>query len=124
MMNTILIIDDNQDYRSDLAEVLGFENYATLQAENGLIGWEMIRQHLPNLIICDIDMPVMDGLEVLKRTKTDSLLAKIPFLLVSGRKDKRTIKIATDLGAEQYLLKPFMIADFLSVIGSVLNSLV
>ncbi len=121
--NTILIIDDNKDYRANLAEVLGLENYETLEAENGQVGWQMIQAHSPSLIISDVDMPLMDGLELLKRTKTDSVLAKIPFLMVSGRNDQHIQKIANDLGVDQYFTKPISIKEILIAVGSVFESL-
>lgn len=65
-MQTILIIEDNVDYRVNLAEILQDELYYTLEAENGLIGLAMIGDHLPDLILCDIDMPIMTGVEILK----------------------------------------------------------
>ena len=121
-MNTILVIDDNHDYRTDLMEILKFENYATLGAENGQIGLEMIRQHSPSLIICDVDMPVMNGIEVLKTAKTDPKFAKIPFLIVSGSIDKITRNSSHDLAAEAYLAKPIDIPEFLSTIVGFLSA--
>lgn len=115
-MNTILVIDDNYDYRSGLIEILGFENYATLEAEDGLAGLQMIRQHFPNLIICDIDMPGMTGIEVLRAVKCDPIYATIPFIVATGHIDALTMKTARDLGAEKFLAKPFDIPKFLAVI--------
>ena len=120
-MNTILVIDDNHDYRAGLMEILTFEEYATLGAENGQIGLEMIRQHSPSLIVCDVDMPVLNGIEVLKTAKTDPKFAKIPFLIVTGSSDKLTRKTSHDLEAEAYLTKPIDIPEFLSTIVSFLN---
>ena len=116
-MNTILIIDDNKDYRTNLMEILKFENYATLEAENGQIGLQMIHQHSPNLILCDIDMPVMNGIEVLKTAKADPVLAKIPFLMVTGSSDEQTLKASRDLAVEAYLTKPISIPEFLSTVA-------
>jgi len=64
-MPTILIIDDNNDYRTNVADHLRLENYITLEAENGLVGMQMIRHYLPDMILCDVDMPLMDGIDVL-----------------------------------------------------------
>lgn len=115
-MNTILIIDDNDDYRDLLREILEFENFATLEAENGMVGLQMIHQHLPSVILCDIDMPDMNGLEVLKAVKSNPTYAKIPFIFATGNRDKRTIQAAQTLGAEKYLTKPVNITEFLATI--------
>lgn len=115
-MPTILIIDDSENYRTDLAEILGFEKYHTLEAENGLDGLQMIRQHLPDLIVCDVDMPVMNGIDVLKTVKADPIHAKIPFVVSTGHTDPLTMQTLLDLGADTYLTKPVMISEFLAAI--------
>ena len=121
-LKKILVIDDNEAYRADLLEILNFENYTTLEAENGQVGWPMIHEHSPNLVICDVDMPVMSGLEVLKRAKSHALFASIPFVLVSARSDAQTLKAARDLGVKHYLTKPISISGFLSTIFNILNT--
>lgn len=120
-MKTILIIDDNLNYRTDLMEILGFEKYDALEAENGLVGLQMIRQFAPDLIICDLDMPVMDGIQVLKALRADPIHARIPFIAASGRADALTIQTLYDLGADTYLIKPVTIATFLTTIGDIYN---
>jgi CheY-like chemotaxis protein len=117
MISTILIIDDNLDYRTDLAEILAFEKYHTLEAENGLDGLQMIRHFLPDLIICDVDMPVMNGIDVLKTVKTDPTHAKIPFVVTTGHTDTLTMQTLLDLGANTCLAKPVKISEFLMTIG-------
>lgn len=119
-MPTILIIDDNLSYRTDLAEILGFEKYETLEAENGLVGLEMIRHFLPELIICDVDMPVMNGIDVLKTVKADAVYAKIPFVVSTGHTDPLTMQTVLDLGADTYLTKPISIINLLATVGGFL----
>jgi CheY-like chemotaxis protein len=121
IMKTILIIDDNVDYRTDLMEILGFEQYDALGAENGLVGLQMIRQFAPDLIICDLDMPVLDGMQVLKALRADPIHAKIPFIVASGRADALTMQTLRDLGADTYLTKPITTATFLTTIGNFLQ---
>jgi DNA-binding response OmpR family regulator len=115
-MNTILLIDDNEDYRADLMEILEFENYVALGAENGLVGLEMIRQNSPDLVVCDLDMPGMNGIEVLKAVKSNPFHAKIPFIVASGRNDELTKQTVRDLGADIYLTKPVSVTEFLATI--------
>ncbi|MDX2078465.1 MAG: response regulator [bacterium] len=121
-MNKILVIDDNKDYREDLMQILEFENYASLGAENGLIGLEMIHQHTPNIIVCDIDMPVMDGIKVLRAVKAHPIYGKIPFIVTTGNKDNKTIKTLCELGAETYMAKPINIEMFLITISNFCNN--
>jgi CheY-like chemotaxis protein len=120
-MKTVLIIDDNTDYRISLVEILQLESYLTLEAENGQLGLQMIRHHSPNLIVCDVDMPVMNGIEVLRTVKTDPIFASIPFLIITGHRDEQTLKTSRALGVEAYLTKPITIPTFLSTIGHFLN---
>lgn len=120
-MQTILVIDDDNDYRSGLREILELELYLTLEAENGLVGWRMIQQHSPNLVICDVDMPIMNGFEVLKTVKSTSAFANIPFVIVSGQ-DEQTLTSAFKLGAEVVLQKPVDITVLLSAIDPYLNN--
>ncbi len=103
-------------YRTNLAEILEFENYHTVEAENGLEGVQVIRQILPDLIICDVDMPVMDGIDVLKTVKNNPIYAKIPVVVATGRADTLTIQTLLDLGADSYLTKPVTISLFLATI--------
>lgn len=121
-MNTILVIEDNKTYRQNLIEVFELENYATLEAENGLIGLHMIQRHLPDIILCDIDMPVMNGIEVLRHVKADPFFAKIPFIISTGSSDGFDLKTAQELGAASYLTKPAKITDVLETIVYLLEN--
>ena len=73
-------------------------------------------------IVCDVDMPVMNGLEVLRTAKADPIVAKIPFLIVTGSSDERTLKTSRDLEVEAYLTKPLDITEFLSTVDGLLNA--
>jgi len=119
-MTMILIIDDCMQYRTDFAEVLAFENYHTVQVENGLVGLQLMRHVSPDLIICDVDTPVMNGIEVLKTVKADPIYSKIPFVMATGHTDTHTIRTLLELGVDAYLTKPISISDFLMAIGRVL----
>ena len=120
-MITILVIDDNEAYRATLLEVLELESYLVLEAENGLMGLRMIQQYSPNLILCDVDMPVMNGLELLGNVKANPLLASIPFIMMTGHSAELTRTVAQGLGEAAYLIKPITIAELLSTIASFLS---
>lgn len=121
-MQTILIIEDNADYRANLAEVLQFELYHTLEAENGLIGLAMISDYLPDLIISDIDMPIMNGIGMLLSVKLDSKIAKIPFIFITGQGDELTQKHLKGLGADLCLAKSISMDDLINLIHDLLNT--
>ena len=116
-MKKVLIIDDNADYSISIIEILELESYLTLEADNGQIGLRMIRQHSPNPSACDVDMPVMNGIEVLKEVKADPVFARIPFLIITGHRDEQTLKTSRALSVEAYLIKPIAIPELLSTIA-------
>jgi CheY-like chemotaxis protein len=120
-MRTILIIDDNESFRASLVEILALELHTTLEAENGQIGLRMIRQDTPDLIVCDMDMPVINGFEVLRTAKADPIYARIPFVMLTGHRDEQALKASRDLGVEAYLSKPIAVTEFLSAIGHFLK---
>lgn len=115
-MTTILIIDDDKNYREGLIDIFNLEHYTTLEAENGLFGLQVIHAYSPNLILCDMDMPVMNGMEVLRSVKADPKFSMIPFIIVSGRHDERRMKLAQGLGVTAYLVKTIDVEELLKVI--------
>jgi len=121
-MQTILIVEDNKDYRVNLAELLQQELYYTLEAENGLIGLTMIGDNLPDLILCDIDMPIMTGVEMLVLMKQDSKISGIPIIFITGHSDERTRKHVKGLGADLCLAKTVSMDDLIKFIYDVLNA--
>jgi CheY-like chemotaxis protein len=116
-MAGILLIEDNQNLREDLLELLQLEDYQAIAAANGLIGLQMLQEFSPNLIVCDVDMPIMNGFELLQLVKADPRLALIPFLILTANRDKQTKENLRDLGADALLSKPIAIEDLLSAIA-------
>jgi CheY-like chemotaxis protein len=121
-LQTILIIEDNNDYRMNLAEILQDELYHTLEAENGLTGLAMISHHLPDLILCDIDMPIMSGVEMLVLMKQNSRISAIPFIFITAHADERTQKRLKGLGANLCLAKSVSMNDLIKIIHNCLNA--
>lgn len=121
-MQTILIIEDNVDYRVNLAEILQDALYYTLEAENGLIGLAMIGDHLPDLILCDIDMPIMTGVEMLVSMKQNSKISGIPFVFITAHSDELTQRHVMGLGADLCLAKTVLIGDLIKFIYDLLNT--
>ena len=117
-MKTILLIEDDTALRENTAELLELSDYKVFTAPNGRIGIEMALRELPNLIVCDIMMPEVDGYGVLEAVSLDSATTHIPFIFLSARTEHKEIRKGMDLGADDYLTKPFEEDELLSAIES------
>ena len=115
-MTRILIIEDQPNFRDGLAEILRLNRYETVTAADGLEGVQLAREHLPDVIICDIMMPEMDGYEVLRELRNASSTAVIPFIFLTAKAEMPDLRLGMELGADDYLTKPFREAELLSVI--------
>ena len=115
-MKKILLIEDNIEVRENTAEILTLANYNVLTAENGKVGVEMANQELPDLIICDIMMPELDGYGVLHILTKKVETARIPFIFLTARTEKSDVRKGMALGADDYLTKPFDDTDLLNAI--------
>ena len=121
-MVKILIIEDNNAIRELTAELLELEGYSTFTASNGKIGLGQIRLHLPDLILCDIRMPEMDGLTLLQHLGQHPDLKRIPFIFFSSKSEKVDVNRGLDAGADAYLIKPFDMEELLASIGKCLSN--
>ena len=117
-MQTILLIEDDLALRENTAELLELSNYNVIMAANGAIGIEKAKQHLPDLIVCDIMMPETDGYGVLNAVSTHEKTMHIPFIFLSAITEHKGIRKGMDLGADDYLTKPFEEEELLSAIES------
>lgn len=115
-MYKILVIEDDSKLRKNICELLENENYEVEYAENGLIGVEKAKSTYPDLIISDIMMPQMNGLEVLKELLKDEETASIPLIFLTAKAEVENLREGMNLGADDYLFKPFRINDLLSAI--------
>ncbi|AMM49951.1 transcriptional regulator [Rufibacter sp. DG15C] len=106
-MKKILLIEDNQEIRENTAEILSLANYQVFEAENGKIGVELARQEKPDLIICDIMMPQLDGYGVLHMLSKNPETSSIPFVFLTAKSEKEDFRKGMNLGADDYLTKPF-----------------
>lgn len=120
-MKTILIIEDNDIMRDNTTEILELSNYYVQSASNGRIGLEMARQIHPDLIICDMTMPEMDGNEVLKEIIKQSDLKQIPFIFLTAHSEKSDIINGFNLGATDYVTKPFDGTQLIRVVQKYLH---
>ncbi|HBR55121.1 MAG TPA: transcriptional regulator [Flavobacteriaceae bacterium] len=117
-MKNILLIEDDTALRENTAELLELANYHVFTAPNGKIGIDMAKEYLPNLIVCDIMMPEVDGYGVLEALSLDEKTAHIPFIFLSAKTEHKEIRKGMDLGADDYLTKPFEEDELISAIES------
>ncbi len=115
-MKKILLIEDQDDLRENTAEILELANYKVVTAENGKVGVEKAIAEKPDLIICDIMMPVLDGYGVLHMIQKLPDLAHIPFIFLSAKSERSDIRKGMELGADDYISKPFNGTELLSAI--------
>lgn len=105
-MKTILIIEDDTVLRETTAEILELENYKVVTAANGKRGAELAKIMLPDIVVCDIMMPELDGYDVLKILSEDENTKRIPFIFMSAKTEIKDVRKGMDLGADDYLTKP------------------
>ena len=117
-MKKILLIEDNDNIRENTAEILELANYIVFTAENGKIGVEIALKEKPDLIICDIMMPVLDGYGVLHLVHKNPEIQNTPFIFLSAKAEKTEIRKGMSLGADDYITKPFEETELLDAIES------
>ncbi|MBN9350084.1 MAG: response regulator [Chitinophagaceae bacterium] len=122
-MKKILLIEDNKDIRENLAEILELSNYEVFVAENGKTGIEKAINHLPDLIICDIMMPELDGYGVLHAVHRNKDLRKVPFIFLTAKTDRNDFRKGMEMGADDYITKPFSGTEILNAIDSRLKKI-
>jgi two-component system sensor histidine kinase/response regulator len=108
-MKKILVIDDEEWLREMVNLALRQRGYAVVEAENGVVGVEKARKELPDLILCDVNMEKMDGYMTLSSLRNDATTASVPFILMTGLADNAGMRHGMELGADDYLPKPFTI---------------
>jgi adenylate cyclase len=117
----ILIVDDNEVNRDILVTRLEIHGYELLQAADGVEALEAAKQHLPDLILLDVMMPKMDGIEVTKRIKADASLPFMPIILVTAKADSKDVVEGLEAGADEYLTKPVDQMSMVARVKSVLR---
>ncbi|MBI2926453.1 MAG: hybrid sensor histidine kinase/response regulator [Verrucomicrobia bacterium] len=117
-MKKILIIEDTSDIRDLIGACLTASGFQTVAAEDGVQGVELARRHLPDLIISDINMPRLDGYGTLAMLRQDAATAHIPFIFLTGVTDKIHVRQGMELGADDYLTKPFALHELISAVNA------
>ena len=120
-MKTILLIEDDVIIRENTAELLEMAGFAVLTAENGQLGVAQALATKPDLVVCDIMMPVLDGYGVLQIFNQNAQLAGVPFIFLTAKTERVDLRRGMELGADDYLTKPFEKGELLSAITGRLN---
>jgi CRP-like cAMP-binding protein len=115
-MKKILVIEDNAEVRENLVEILELSGYHVITAEDGKIGVEIALRDLPDLVLCDVMMPKLDGFGVLNILSKKSSTADIPFVFLTAKTEKSDFRRGMNLGADDYITKPFYKDELLAVI--------
>ncbi|MBD2498067.1 response regulator [Nostoc sp. FACHB-280] len=116
-MNKILVIEDDINVRQNLVDLLYAENFNVITAENGYFGLQLAQTEIPDLVICDVMMPEIDGYEVLKELRQNPKTAIIPFIFLTAKSEKTDFRKGMDLGADDYIVKPFSRTELLTAIA-------
>lgn len=120
-MKTVLIIEDDISIRKMIRDFLELQNFVVITAEDGKIGIELANKMVPDLIVSDIVMPNVNGYEVKKELSRLPVTATIPFIYLSSQADRADIRTGMELGADDYLFKPFNIEELSSAIETQLE---
>lgn len=117
-MKKILVIEDEPEMRRNITTLLRYYNYEPIAAENGRLGVEAARKRAPDLILCDVMMPELDGYGVLQALQADESLGRIPFIFLTAKGEKDDLRSGMNLGADDYLTKPVANRELVQAIES------
>jgi DNA-binding response OmpR family regulator len=115
-MKRILIIEDEPEMLRNLTTILRLEKFHPLSAENGRVGVDLAKKQKPDLILCDVMMPGLDGYGVIAALRADVETVTIPFIFLTAKAEKLDIGVGMNLGADDYITKPVAKADLLAAI--------
>ena len=115
-MKSILVIEDNKDIRENTAEILDLAGYKTFTAENGKKGVDIAIRENPDVIICDIMMPELDGYGVLHMLRKNENTQAIPFIFLTAKTERSDFRKGMEMGADDYVTKPFEDIELLNAI--------
>ncbi len=119
-MTKILVIEDEESVRENIVELLDTEGFEAIAAKNGRIGLLLAQKELPDLILCDVRMPELDGYGVLTGLRSEPTTAAIPFIFLTAKAAKTDLTLGLELGANAYITKPFTLLEVLDTIEETL----
>src|SRR6202046_5113552 len=118
MNKKVLIIEDNNDIRENVVEILELAGYQVFAANNGKTGVDLALKNVPDIILCDIMMPELDGYGVLYMLNKNPQMAAIPFIFLTAKAERLDLRKGMEMGADDYLTKPFDDMELLNAIES------
>ena len=116
-MKKILVIEDTLNVRENIIEILETEDYEVHGAENGQIGFDLAKKIQPDLVLCDIMMPVMDGYETLQAMRKNVATSTVPFIFLTAKNTRTDQRLGMELGADDYIPKPFTLDELLGAVA-------
>jgi len=120
-MNKVLVIEDEPDTLDNLVLMLEMENFEVFSAPNGRAGLAVAKREVPDVILCDVSMPELDGYGVLEALRADGDTVSIPFIFLTAKGDKKDLRTGMNLGADDYLTKPAGAEEVMSAIRARLD---
>lgn len=117
-MKKILVIEDEAETRDNLMLMLEMEGFKALSAPNGQVGVDVAKKEIPDVILCDVSMPKLDGYGVLEALRADEKTVSIPFIFLTAKGDKKDLRAGMNLGADDYLTKPAGADEVLAAINA------
>lgn len=117
-MKKILVIEDEKPVLTNILEILTSGGFYPIGADNGQLGVQLAKENAPDLVLCDIMMPLLDGYGVLTQLRSEPATATIPFIFLTAKADKTELRQGMNLGADDYLTKPFRRKELLEAISS------
>lgn len=120
-MTKILVIEDEELLRVNTVLMLEFEDFHAISAKNGLMGVQLAQEQIPDLILCDVMMPELDGYGVLVALRQNPATAEIPFIFTTAKVSNADLRQGMELGADDFLTKPFTADELLAVIATCLK---
>lgn len=113
---SVLIIEDEKQVRDSIVDILQLKGYTTLEASDGSKGFELATKHIPDVVLCDIMMPFMNGFETISKFKSNSLTKYIRFIFLTAKTEMENRQLGLDLGAAAYITKPFSVDELIQAI--------
>ena len=117
-MTLILVIEDEEHIRSNIAEILSYENYDVIEAPNGTRGIELAHQYKPDVVLCDVLMPGITGWDVLLELRSSSVTADTQFVFLTALADRASARKGMSHGADDYIAKPFTHKELLDTVAT------
>jgi len=123
-MAKILVVDDEKDALTAIEAVLSSEGHEMRFAEDGVQALESVSNHLPDVIVCDIEMPKLKGFDVLTELRKNPMTSKIPIIFLTGRTDITALVQSMELNVNDFLTKPFTVQELITAVNIQLNKIV